>query len=49
MKSGILRCYIQTLKLRANAPFPSELARRQRYAMRVLRAGHLRHAKDRAK
>lgn len=25
MRSGILRCYIQTLKLRADAPFPSQM------------------------
>lgn len=25
MRSGILRCYIQTLKLRLDAPFPSAL------------------------
>jgi hypothetical protein len=42
MRSGILRCYISTLKLRANAPFPSEIARRQRYAMKLLRSVHLR-------
>ena len=27
MRSGILRCYIGTLKLRASAPFPSHVAR----------------------
>ena len=37
MKSGILRCYIQTLKLRANAPFPSELARRPAMERAILR------------
>lgn len=38
MKSGILRCHIQTLKLRANAPWPSQVAKRKRYVMRLLRA-----------
>jgi hypothetical protein len=38
MRSGILRCYISTLKLRANAPFPSQIGRRNNYMMRSLRS-----------
>ncbi len=49
MRSGILRCYIQTLKRRLDAPFPSAIAQRQRYAMKLLRSVHLRRAKDHAK
>ena len=29
MRSGILRTYIQTLKLRAKAPWPSQLRQRR--------------------
>lgn len=35
MRSGILRCYIATLKLRANAPFPSQLRGRMRKWLRL--------------
>lgn len=37
MRSGILRCYISTLKLRANATWPGQIARRQRYRHSALR------------
>ena len=36
MRSGILRCYISTLKLRANAPWPSQIKHRQGYRMLAL-------------
>ncbi len=33
MRSGILRNYCATLRLRRDAPFPSQLRRRQRYLL----------------
>lgn len=38
MRSGILRTYVATLRLRRDAPFPSQIARRQRYRMKLLPA-----------
>jgi hypothetical protein len=35
MMSGILRCYIATLKLRRYAPFPSQLRARSRRFLRL--------------
>jgi hypothetical protein len=36
MRSGILRTYVATLRLRADAPWPSQIRARQRYRMRLL-------------
>ncbi len=36
--SGILRDRITGLRLRPDAPWPSQVARRQRYRMKLLRA-----------
>lgn len=34
MRSGILRTYVATLRLRRDAPWPSEIRARQQYRMR---------------
>jgi hypothetical protein len=35
MRSGILRTYVATLRLRRDSPFPSQIASRQRYRMKA--------------
>lgn len=37
MRSGILRTYVATLRLRLDAPFPRQIKRRQLYRMKALR------------
>lgn len=38
MRSGLLRCRIAALRLRIDAPWPSQLKMRQRYQMKALRS-----------
>jgi len=46
VRSGILRTYVATLRLRLDAPFPSQIRSRQKYRMKARKTVKYSEATD---